>query len=134
MNGLKMSSTTLNATFQKTLAAIKSPLAHGDFVWDCHDEDERPLGKDEMLAGITVARKRRGRPAGSCTKVQVIIRLDHDVLTAFRTDGPGWQTRMNEALKDWLGRIRRFEWLGLSSARALLFLYLIEHLSISQMA
>ena len=55
-----------------------------------------------MLAGITVASKRRGRPAGSGTKEQVIIWLDNDVLTAFRTDGPGWQTRMNEALKDWL--------------------------------
>ena len=130
MNGSKMSSTTLNATFQKTLAAIKSHLAHGDFVWDCHDEDERPLGKDEMLAGITVARKRRGRPAGSCTKEQVIIRLDHDVLAAFRTDGPDWQTRTNEALKDWLGRIRRFEWLGVSSAKVLLCLYLHGHVFI----
>ena len=98
MTGLKMTSTTFNAT----LAAIKAPRVGGDFVWDGQDEDERPLGKDEMLAGIAVARKRRGRPAGSGTKEQVAIRLDHDVLAAFRTGGPGWQTRMNEALKDWL--------------------------------
>ena len=98
MIGLKMTSTTFN----QALPATKAAPAGGDFVWDGQDEDERPLGKDEMLAGIAVARKRRGRPAGSGTKEQVAIRLDHDVLAAFRTGGPGWQTRMNEALRDWL--------------------------------
>ncbi len=98
MIGLKMTSTTL----EQLLLATKATPVDGDFVWDGQDEDERPLGKDEMLAGIAVARKRRGRPAGSGTKEQVAIRLDHDVLAAFRTGGPGWQTRMNEALRDWL--------------------------------
>ena len=88
--------------FYQALAATKAAPAGGDFVWDGQDEDERPLGKEEMLAGIAVVRKRRGRPAGSGTKEQVAIRLDHDVLAAFRTGGPGWQTRMNDALKDWL--------------------------------
>ena len=98
MIGLKMTSTTFN----QALAGAKAAPAGGDFVWDGQDEDERPLGKDDMLASIAVARNRRGRPAGSGTKEQVAIRLDHDVLAAFRTGGPGWQTRMNEALKDWL--------------------------------
>ena len=98
MTALKMTSTT----FDRALAATKAPPAGGDFDWDGQDEDERPLGKDEMLAGMASARKRRGRPAGSGTKEQVAIRLDHDVLAAFRTGGPGWQTRMNEALRDWL--------------------------------
>ena len=35
-------------------------------------------------------------------KGQVAIRFDREVLNAFRAAGPGWQTRMNEALKDWL--------------------------------
>ena len=98
MIGLKMTSTTLN----QVLAATQAAPAKGDCVWDGHDEDERPLDKDEMLAGIASARKRRGRPAGSGTKEQVAIRLDHDVLAAFRAGGPGWQTRMNEALREWL--------------------------------
>ena len=91
-----------STTFSQVLAGTKAAPDRGDFVCDGQDEDERPLGKDEMLAGIASARKRRGRPAGSGTKEQVAIRLDHDVLAAFRTGGPGWQTRMNEALKDWL--------------------------------
>lgn len=89
-------------TFNQLPTATKAAPAVGDFVWDGQNEDERPLGKDEMVPGIAVTQKRRGRPAGSGTKEQVAIRLDHDVLAAFRTAGPGWQTRMNEALKDWL--------------------------------
>jgi len=32
----------------------------------------------------------------------VSFRFDRDVLAAFRAAGPGWQTRMNAALRDWL--------------------------------
>ena len=98
MIGLKMTS----KTFNQLLSATKSAPTGGDFVWDGQDEDERPLSKDEMLSGIAVARKRRSRTAGSGTKEQVALRLDHEVLAAFRRRGPGWQTRINEALKDWL--------------------------------
>ena len=66
------------------------------------DSDDRPATAEELLAGLAAYRKKRGRPAGSGTKEQVAIRFDHKVLEAFRTAGPGWQTRMNDALKDWL--------------------------------
>ena len=36
------------------------------------------------------------------TKVSTTVRFDADVLEAFRATGRGWQTRMNEALKEWL--------------------------------
>jgi uncharacterized protein (DUF4415 family) len=49
-----------------------------------------------------VARRRAGRPAGSGNKEQVSIRLDQNVVAAFRATGKGWQTRMNDALSDWL--------------------------------
>ena len=38
----------------------------------------------------------------SPTKVSTTVRFDRDVLDAFRSTGRGWQTRMNEALKEWL--------------------------------
>ena len=44
---------------------------------------------------------RAGRPVGSA-KEQIAIRFDKDILTAFRATGRGWQTRMNDALKEWL--------------------------------
>ena len=45
---------------------------------------------------------KRGRPLGSSNKISTTVRLDADVLDAFRAGGPGWQTRMNEVLRDWL--------------------------------
>lgn len=49
-----------------------------------------------------IAKRRAGRPLGSGTKEQVALRLDHDVLAAFRAGGAGWQTRINAALREWL--------------------------------
>lgn len=51
------------------------------------------------------AYKVRGRPVGSTkddAKQAVTVRYSPDVLAAFRASGAGWQTRMNDALKDWL--------------------------------
>ena len=54
-----------------------------------------------MAATIGAIRRTRG-PNKSPTKEQVALRFDPDVLLAFRASGPGWQTRMNAALKEWL--------------------------------
>ncbi|MEW6218655.1 MAG: BrnA antitoxin family protein [Thermodesulfobacteriota bacterium] len=75
--------------------------AGAPYVWDGKDEDERPLTAEEMAAGIKAHRRRRGRPAGS-DKESTTIRFDRDILDAFRAGGPGWQTRINAALRDWL--------------------------------
>ena len=43
-----------------------------------------------------------GRPAGSRKanpKKSITLRIDPDVLEAWRATGPGWQGRMNEALR-----------------------------------
>ena len=52
----------------------------------------------ELLAAFPKTKARIGRPAGS-NKEAVSIRLDKDVLEKFRATGPGWQSRINEALK-----------------------------------
>ena len=54
-----------------------------------------------VAATIGAIRRTRG-PNKNPTKEQVAIRFDREVLAAFRTSGPGWQTRMNKALKEWL--------------------------------
>jgi len=55
---------------------------------------------DDIPAAILAAfpKSRGGRPRGS-NKEQVALRLDKDVLEKFRATGPGWQTRINEALR-----------------------------------
>jgi uncharacterized protein (DUF4415 family) len=46
--------------------------------------------------------RRRGRPAGTGRKEFTTIRFDRDVVAKFRAMGRGWQTRMNDALREWL--------------------------------
>ena len=45
---------------------------------------------------------RPGRPKGSGTKTAVKIRYDNAVLDAFRATGKGWQTRMNDVLREYV--------------------------------
>ena len=54
------------------------------------------------------AESRRGRgPQKEPTKVAVSLRLSREVVERFKADGPGWQTRMDEALKKATGLNRR---------------------------
>jgi len=54
---------------------------------------------DEYLGERLV---RRGRPRVSSPKQALTVRYDPEVIEAFKASGPGWQTRMNAALKEWL--------------------------------
>ena len=49
---------------------------------------------------VMVTKRPRGRPKADRTKVPVTLRLDREVVEAFRAKGPGWQTRMNAVLKE----------------------------------
>ena len=86
---------------EEILRALKNQKPSDFYVWDGKDEDDRPLTQKEMADGLR-AYKKRGRPFSATTKEQIAIRLDPEVLYAFRKEGPGWQTRINDALKDWL--------------------------------
>ena len=55
-------------------------------------------GVAQTMSDLRRTRGKNKKP----TKEQVAIRFDPDVLHAFRAAGPGWQTRMNTALKEWL--------------------------------
>ena len=69
------------------------------------DPDDAPeltdswFEKADLMQGNKLVR--RGRPAGQ-TKASQTVRFDLDVLAAFKATGKGWQTRMNEALREWL--------------------------------
>lgn len=43
-----------------------------------------------------------GRPKIANPKVSVTIRYDAAIVAAFKAGGEGWQTRMNDALRDWM--------------------------------
>lgn len=63
-------------------------------------------GRGALGAAIGEAkpvRQQKGRGRPSSEKELISIRLDPDVLAAFRADGPGWQTRINDALRKHAG-------------------------------
>ena len=49
---------------------------------------------------IAQMRPLRGRPRVARPKAALTMRVDADVLDALRAGGPGWQTRVNELLKE----------------------------------
>lgn len=64
------------------------------------DPDAIPLTEDEWEAARPTLR--RGRPKAEVTKELISLRLSRDVLDRFRATGQGWQTRIDEALKEWM--------------------------------
>jgi len=64
------------------------------------DQDAMPFADAQWEAVKPMVR--RGRPLGSGTKTQVTLRLDVEVVEKFRASGDGWQTRINDALKNWV--------------------------------
>jgi uncharacterized protein (DUF4415 family) len=44
------------------------------------------------------------RPKIPSAKEQVTLRLDREVLDHFQQDGPGWQDRINDALRRFVGK------------------------------
>ena len=67
--------------------------------------DRKWFEEADVMVGDRVVR--RGRPAGGAKKEAISIRLDKDVLTYFREEGPGWQARINETLRRSMTRRRR---------------------------
>jgi len=55
----------------------------------------------EVLPELVAAWRKRGErgPQKTPTKQQVTLRLDRDVVERFKATGPGWQIRINNALR-----------------------------------
>jgi len=104
-----MKSDTLPAGFPLT------PEAWEKLIEEAPGEDREPTPAEESArrnavvvreGGIPAVRaalaaRRRG-PQKAPTKVPTTIRFDADVLAALKTTGRGWQTRVNDAMREWL--------------------------------
>ena len=51
-------------------------------------------------AAQELLRRGRGRPRKDARKVNQTIRIDPDVLEAYRQEGKGWQARINQVLRE----------------------------------
>lgn len=67
-------------------------------VWtDADAESARPFA--ETFPDMAAAMRKRG-PAR--TKEAISIRIDRDVLEKLRASGEGWQSRVNDVLRDYV--------------------------------
>jgi len=76
-------------------------------------DPEAPEATDEQLTAarpfaeafpaLADSIRRGGRPRAERPKLAVSIRLDQDVVERFKAAGAGWQSRMNDALRDAAG-------------------------------
>jgi len=55
---------------------------------------------DAEYAAAMDTKRSRGRPPIDNPKIPTTIRLDADVMEAFRAGGQGWQTRINAVLRE----------------------------------
>ncbi len=67
----------------------------------------RALQEDAQAAEQTqaiaeVMERKRGRPVQGEPKTAISLRVPDSVLAAYKATGPGWQSRMTQALKDGL--------------------------------
>ncbi len=89
-------------------AAINAGIAADSDSREWTDNDfaqARPASASfppETYAALLEIRRPRGRPKAEQTKEFTAIRLDADLLAAFRATGKGWQTRVNAALRQYL--------------------------------
>jgi uncharacterized protein (DUF4415 family) len=77
---------------------------------DLPEWTEDQIARAEFRIGDRVIRPANGTltkpgrpPEGDVAKQQVTLRLDPDVVDAFRAGGAGWQSRMNAALRKAVG-------------------------------
>lgn len=66
---------------------------------DAHQITEAEYAEVPELDDAWFAKARKRGPAR--TKEAVSIRLDQDLVARLRASGAGWQSRVNEVLRDW---------------------------------
>ena len=84
-----------NAAWREAISKTRAYL--NDQEWHASMADDAgPLTPEESRR---LDRKLRGRPLSESPKKAVSIRLDQDVIEHYKKSGPGWQSRINEALR-----------------------------------
>jgi uncharacterized protein (DUF4415 family) len=70
-----------------------------------NDNDSRAQAERAFKAATTKPAERpSASPSVPGVREQVTLRLDRDVLDFFQQDGPGWQDRINAALRKAAGK------------------------------
>ena len=73
-----------------------------DADWFKRARPAREVHPPEFFEAWEKLRRTRGRPPLAAPKIATAIRFDADVLAGLRATGKGWQTRVNDAMRQWL--------------------------------
>ena len=76
-------------------AAQDAPIS-----FDAEREPYDPNDPHAVTAFWKAATVKRGRPVMSVKRPTLNMRVDAEVLDAFKATGPGWQTRINALLRE----------------------------------
>jgi uncharacterized protein (DUF4415 family) len=83
-------------------AAPASAVADEDNPTTRPKDWERAVSSQSLTELRDKLSARRRGPQKRPTKVPTTIRFDPDVLQSLKSTGRGWQTRVNEAMREWL--------------------------------
>ena len=72
-------------------------------VTDAQLAQAKPFGDAFPALAEKMRKNVGGRPKSENPKVAVSLRLDQEVIAKFKASGPGWQTRMNNVLREAAG-------------------------------
>lgn len=81
----------------KREASQEAPIAHAKDDGPYDPNDAAAVAAYWQQASI---KRGRGRPVVAVKRPTLNMRVDADVLEAFKATGRGWQTRVNAALRD----------------------------------
>ena len=75
-----------------------------DGAWFARAKPASAFFDAKTYEALVALKRRQGErgPQKRPTKVPTTIRFDQDVLAALKAGGRGWQTRVNEAMREWL--------------------------------
>ena len=85
----------------KREAAQDAPIAHAATDSPYDPNDAAAVSAYWQQAAV---KRGRGRPAVPVQRPTLNMRVDPDVLDAFKATGQGWQTRINAALREAVAR------------------------------
>ncbi len=109
----KMSRDAAHGKAREALAAMTDDEDKAITAAALSDPDALPLDEDHLARmrpvsaadSADIKRRQRGRPRAQAHKHLVSLRLDPDVVEGFRATGPGWQSRINEVLRQHLPKV-----------------------------
>lgn len=92
---------------RKTIKVFEPGRGYTKADWDAVSDNPEWTAEDlarakpfaEVFPELAARIPQKRGPQKSPTKKLISLRIDHDVLEAFKATGAGWQARMNEALR-----------------------------------